>query len=79
MTQVWILMQGEDFEGGHITGVYATPEDAREDFMEAAARIDATFTIDGALLKGGALTVHGGCDWLRLAPYDVLSKPPLPH
>lgn len=76
---VWLLVKGEDHEGGEVLDVYASKEDAREDFLTEAAQIDRTFTLDNATqLDNGTITVHGGCDWLALEPRTVKGKLPLP-
>ena len=74
MTTVWILMKGEDYEGGDVLGVYASRDLARGAFAQAAAGIP--FAIDDARHEpDGSVHLYGGCDWLSLAPYSVLTTP----
>ncbi|MFI0031303.1 hypothetical protein ACH4M8_18625 [Streptomyces albidoflavus] len=68
--QVWLLMQGEDHEGGDVLGVFVTRDAARGEFIAAARRLH--FEIDGAEEReGGSLHLHAGCDWLSLTPHAV--------
>ncbi|MFJ2067050.1 hypothetical protein ACIOIM_29185 [Streptomyces albidoflavus] len=68
--QVWLLMQGEDHEGGDVLGVFVTRDVARGEFIAAARRLH--FEIDGAEEReGGSLHLHAGCDWLSLTPHAV--------
>ncbi|MEU3261005.1 hypothetical protein ABZ694_24985 [Streptomyces albidoflavus] len=68
--QVWLLMQGEDHEGGNVLGVYATRAASRGGFIAAARRLH--FEIDGAEEReGGSLHLHAGCDWLSLTPHAM--------
>ncbi|MFC8376447.1 hypothetical protein ACIBX9_31395 [Streptomyces albidoflavus] len=68
--QVWLLMQGEDHEGGDVLGVFVTREAARGEFIAAARRLH--FEIDGAEEReDGSLHLHAGCDWLSLTPHAV--------
>lgn len=75
--QVWILMKGEDHEGGDVYGVFATKEDAKGPFVEAAQSIP--FVIDEAWQddEDGSVHVHGGCDWVSLEPHAVVGAPQL--
>lgn len=68
---VWILTSGELYQGGgHILGVYPTKDDARDDFLTAAAKIP--FEIDKAWKDDdGAVHVEGGCDFVSLEPHTV--------
>lgn len=70
---VWILAQGEDYEGGTVLGVYATKEAAKGPFVEAARRIP--FDLDNAWQDDdtGAVHAHGGCDWVSLEPHPLIS------
>ncbi|OEV13803.1 hypothetical protein [Streptomyces nanshensis] len=78
--QVWIMMKGEDHEGGTIKGVYLDAELAVGDFLALARQIDTTFGIDQAdRADDGSFHVHGGCDWLSLSPYDVTTRRELPE
>lgn len=74
---VWILSTGEDYEGGHIVGVYATKELAKDDFLTATAKIP--FSIDKAWKEDDeSVHVHGGCDWVSLEPHTVTTQRELP-
>ena len=71
---VWLLMAGEDYEGGHILGVFATKDLAKGPFYDAAS--DIPFDLDEAWQDGdGAVRVHGGCDWVSLKPYPLVTAP----
>ncbi|GGS96435.1 hypothetical protein [Streptomyces violaceus] len=71
---VWILSSGEDHEGGHILGVYASKEAAKGPFVQAAASIP--FDLDAAWQDDdGSVNVHGGCDWVSLEPHTVIAGP----
>ena len=74
---VWILTKGEMHEGGHILGVYATKDAARDDFLIAAASIP--FEIDKAWKDDDTDAVHveGGCDFVDLEPHTVFTAPQL--
>ena len=73
---VWILSTGEDYEGGHVIGVYATKDLAQDDFLTAAKKIP--FEIDKAWKDDDeAVHVHGGCDWVSLEPHTVTTRPEL--
>lgn len=84
MDQVWIMMKGEDYEGGHIVGVYLDKELAKEDFyregesiVRFADRIRESWnqeTLDVSQSENGALYLHGGCDWLSLNPHNVKAR-----
>lgn len=70
---VWILMSGEDHEGGYIHGIYATKDLAKGPFLEAAS--DIPFEVDEAWQDGdGAVRVHGGCGWVSLKPYPLTTR-----
>jgi len=70
---VWLLMAGEDHEGGHILGVHATKDLAKGPFLEAAS--DIPFEVDEAWQDGdGAVRVHGGCDWVSLKPHPLITR-----
>jgi hypothetical protein len=73
--RVWVMSKGEDHEGGEVLGVYATKDVARPDFEREAAAINShpAFRLDSAYVEpDGAVYVHGGCDWLRLDPHEVM-------
>ncbi|MFB6881391.1 hypothetical protein ACFCY8_11200 [Streptomyces noursei] len=75
--QVWILEQGEDYEGGHIVGVYLDRALAVGDFLDQARDIDDRFGIDAAETgeaSDGSFYAHGGCDWLQLRPHEVVTR-----
>jgi hypothetical protein len=70
---VWVLSSGEDHEGGYILGVYATKDLAKGPFLEAAE--DIPFDLDNAWQDGdGSVSVHGGCDWVSLKPYPLVTQ-----
>ncbi|MFB6787663.1 hypothetical protein ACFCWT_13405 [Streptomyces olivaceus] len=72
---VWILMKGEDHEGGDVLGVFASKETGKAAFLEAARNIP--FQLDRAWQDDdGAVNVHGGCDWVSFAPYPVEGDAP---
>lgn len=71
--KVWLLMTGEDHEGGDVLGVFATRDLAKAAFQEAAERMP--FALDDARQeKDGSLHLHGGCDWISLTPHDVKTQ-----
>jgi hypothetical protein len=70
---VWVLSSGEDHEGGHILGVYATKDLAKGPFFQAAE--DMPFNLDGVWQDGdGRVSVHGDCDWVSLKPYPLVTQ-----
>lgn len=70
---VWILSSGEDHEGGTVLGVFANKDAAKGPFYEAAC--DIPFDLDKAWRDDdGAVHAHGGCDWVSLKPYDVVTQ-----
>lgn len=70
---VWILSSGEDYEGGHVIGVYASKDLAQDDFLTAAKKIP--FSIDDAWKEDDeSVHVHGGCDWVSLEPHTVKTR-----
>nr|WP_012840478.1 hypothetical protein [Streptomyces sp. W9]ACX85593.1 pCQ3_92 [Streptomyces sp. W9] len=65
---VWLLMQGEDHEGGSVLGAFSHREAARGAFITAARQLP--FGIEDAQEnEDGGLYLHGGCDWLSLTPH----------
>jgi hypothetical protein len=69
---VWILSKGEDYEGGHILGVYANKEAAKGPFLKAATSIP--FDLDQVWQDDdGAVNAHGGCDWVSLEPHPLIT------
>lgn len=77
--KIWILMKGEDHEGGFVHGVYLDKDYARADFEKLAKQISRTFRIDEAFVADdGSINVHAGCDWLTLEPHDVQGPLALP-
>lgn len=77
MTTVWVLMSGEDHEGGSVLGVFASRDAAKGAFAEAGRWMP--FAVDGAEEnEDGTLRVHGGCDWLELRPFPVQSQAAIP-
>jgi hypothetical protein len=70
---VWVLSSGEDYEGGHVLGVYASKDAAKGPFVEAAKRIP--FDLDQAWQdeESGAVHAHGGCDWVSLEPHPLIT------
>ncbi|MFF8100081.1 hypothetical protein ACF07S_09950 [Streptomyces sp. NPDC016640] len=70
---VWVLSKGEDHEGGDVLGVYASKSIAKGPFAEAACSIP--FDLDGAWQdETGAVHAHGGCDWVSLVPYPLVTQ-----
>jgi len=70
---VWILSKGEDYEGGHTIGVYASKDLAKGPFLEAAQSIP--FDLDDAWQDDdGAVHAHGGCDWVSLEPHPLITR-----
>lgn len=71
--QVWILMQGEHYEGGHVLGIFATRELAKGEFVRTLQRL--AFAIDDAQEdEDGSLHVDAGCDWVSLTPHDLVQQ-----
>lgn len=69
---VWILSEGEMYEGGHIIGVYLDRDLARGALTDRAQRLHDRFTIrDARQDDDGAIHVEGGCDWISLVPHPV--------
>jgi hypothetical protein len=62
---VWVLSTGEDHEGGDVLGVYADKEAAK----------GIPFDLDNAWQdeESGAVHAHGGCDWVSLEPYPLIT------
>lgn len=78
--KVWILMKGEDEQGGFVHGVYLDKDYARRDFEKLAREIDEQIRVDDAYVADdGSINVHGGCDWLTLEPHDVQGPLALPE
>ena len=78
MSEVWILEEGEDYEGGRVLGVYGTKEAAFADFAAQAASLHGRFSmgIDQAEQSAdGSLRLHSGCDWLTLTPHAIITVP----
>lgn len=70
---VWLLSSGEDHEGGYVLGIYATKDAAKGPFIDAAS--DIPFDLDEAWQDDdGAVRVYGGCDWVSLKPYPLITR-----
>lgn len=86
MDQVWILEQGEDYEGGSIVGVYTDRELGFKDFYETVTGLpfwtrDEVFGRKRDMRKGvwreesdGSVHAHAGCDWVSYSPFPVTNQ-----
>lgn len=73
--KVWILTEGELCEGSTIQGVFATRELGHGAFAELAQKLNDRFGIREAdVREDGGLYLEGGCDWIELAPHDVIEQ-----
>ncbi len=63
-TYIWVLMQGEDYEGGHLISIYATEKSARK-----AAASFAPVEHGWKLHRQEADSTiwrDGGCSWVEI-------------
>lgn len=67
--EVWILEEGEDYEGGRVVEVFKSEDAARNAAFEEISR--RTYRA-GSWKEGSRNNWHdGGCDWMGVVRYDV--------